>query len=119
MREPEPEAHRSGPQWTDLASIEGRLHSGESARSRLRLHGEESPLLEGFYPAGVSSPEHSRPNDGYVDLLRGDLTGTLNREPIELPPGQTPLHPVRTRHSAMAVADSHWLEFHAPPELRA
>jgi quercetin dioxygenase-like cupin family protein len=67
------------------------------------------------FPAGVASPVHQHDHDSHLYLLSGHLGGTLDGCEVELFPGETLLHRAGVTHSVVALADSRWLEFKAPP----
>lgn len=103
-----------GSEWLPLTHVNGQPLVGEG-KFKERMRTDQGLLLEIVYPAGVASPLHDHPHDSFIYLISGHLRGTLGGNPAELHPGGTLVHPAGVEHSVEAVADSHWLEFKAPP----
>jgi quercetin dioxygenase-like cupin family protein len=101
--------------WEPLQAINGLPLIGGEGRVRVRTRSTHGILLEVLYPAGVSTPMHQHDHDSHLYLLSGHLAGTLAGREIELLPGDALLHPAGVAHSVVALADSCWLEFKAPP----
>ncbi|MDQ0382096.1 cupin domain-containing protein [Amycolatopsis thermophila] len=101
-----------------LTHVEGLELTGGPGRFRVLRESPRGLLLEICYPAGVASPEHSHDHDSFVYVLSGELTGTIDGEPVRLGPGDTAVHPRGVPHTVAAVTDGRWLEFKAPaPEV--
>ena len=101
--------------WEPLRTIQGQPLLGGEGRVRVRTQSAHGILLEVVFPAGVSSPMHQHEHDGHLYLLSGHLAGTLDGQEVALLPGATLLHPAGVAHEVVALAESRWLEFKAPP----
>lgn len=113
---PEPTSDAaSADAWEPLRTINGLPLLGGEGRVRVRTRSAHGILLEVVYLAGVASPVHQHDHDSHLYLLAGHLAGTLDGQAIDLLPGETLLHPAEVAHSVVALADSRWLEFKAPP----
>ncbi len=101
--------------WEPVRTIDGQPLLGGEGRIRVRRRSAHGMLLEVVYPAGVASRVHQHDHDSHLDLLTGHRGGTLDGTSVDLLPGDTLLHPVGVAHSVVALAESRWLEFKAPP----
>lgn len=104
-----------GDGWEPLRAINGLPLSGGEGRVCVRTRSAHGILLEIVYPAGVASPVHQHDHDSHLYLLAGRLGGTLEGRAVDLRPGEALLHGAGVAHSVVALADSRWLEFKAPP----
>ena len=109
------QADRGGEGWEPLRAINGLPLSGGEGRVGIRSRSAHGILLDVVFPAGVASPVHQHDHDSHLCLLSGHLGGTLDGHEVELLPGETLLQQAGVAHSLVALADSRWLEFKAPP----
>lgn len=101
--------------WEPVRTIDGQPLLGGEGQIRVRSRSVHGILLEVLYPAGVASPIHKHDHESHLYLLTGHLGGTVDGASVDLLPGDAVFHPAGVAHSVVALVDSHWLEFKAPP----